>query len=85
MAYEVVWKPAALKDLRPIPKRDLQRIKTRVQSLKQNPRLPGAEKLRGPVDGYRLRVGQYRILYVVDDGRRVAIIGRVGHRKDIYR
>ncbi|MEE9219416.1 MAG: type II toxin-antitoxin system RelE/ParE family toxin [Acidobacteriota bacterium] len=47
--------------------------------------MPGAEKLRGPVDGYRLRVGQYRILYVVDDGRRVVIIGRVGHRKDIYR
>jgi mRNA interferase RelE/StbE len=63
----------------------LARIDTRMRTLADNPRPHGTEHLQGPQGGFRLRVGDYRILYDVDDAQQVVIIGRVRHRRDVYR
>jgi mRNA interferase RelE/StbE len=49
------------------------------------PRTPGCRKLRGSEDTYRVRVGDYRIIYVVEDARVLVTIVRAGHRRDVYR
>ena len=73
-----------LKDLRSIPQRDIAHILTAVETLKQQPRRHGVEKLVG-VEGYRLRVGHYRILFTIDDAARLISIYRIKHRREAYR
>lgn len=85
MAYRVELTPAALRDLRRLPKEILRRIDARILALADNPRPPGAKKLEGEDDLYRLRVGDYRILYSVDDKTSTGLVARIGHRQDIYR
>jgi mRNA interferase RelE/StbE len=63
----------------------LTRIDARIRALADHPRPHGTEHLRGPQGGFRLRVGDYRILYDVDDAQQMVIIGRVRHRRDVYR
>ena len=85
-SYKVFIKPSAAKELEAVdPKRDRQRIVTRIRSLAEDPRPPGCEKLAGEDDRYRIRVGRYRIIYSVGDGALVVVVVRVGHRKDVYR
>jgi len=82
--YRVFIKPSAVKELEAVPARDRQRIARRIQGLGANPRPPGAEKLSG-LDRYRLRQGNYRIIYAIEDDRLVVLVVRVGHRRDVYR
>jgi mRNA interferase RelE/StbE len=63
----------------------LIRIEARIQALAEDPRPRGVERVQGTPDGLRVRVGAYRILYTVDDAQQVVIIGRVRHRRDVYR
>ncbi len=67
-----------------MPARDRQRIASRIQGLGRNPRPSGAEKLSG-LDRYRLRQGNYRIIYAIEDERLVVLVVRIGHRRDVYR
>lgn len=83
-SYKLIAKPSVEKDLQRIPRTDLQRIYQRIRLLCVEPRPPGCEKLAG-VNGYRVRQGDYRILYRVDDEARVVEIFKVGHRREIYR
>ena len=82
--YELRFKPSVAKDLRDIPKADVRRILARVETLRDDPRPPGSEKLSAQ-ERYRLRQGNYRILYTVADVDVVIEIVKVGHRREIYR
>lgn len=83
-SYSVFIKPSAVKELEAVPTRDRQRIARPIQGLGANPRPPGAEKLSG-LDRYRLRQGNYRIIYAIEDERLVVLVVRIGHRRDVYR
>ncbi len=82
--YTLLAKPSVEKDLRSIPSADLAVLNDKIKSLAGQPRQQKTEKLTG-VDGYRLRVGRYRILYAIDDRARTVTIYRVQHRKQAYR
>ena len=82
--YELRFKPSVLKDLRGIPQGEVGRILARIDALRDEPRSQGAEKL-WIQDRYRVRIGNYRILYVVADIERLVEIIKIGHRRDVYR
>jgi mRNA interferase RelE/StbE len=85
VTYRLEITPAAEHDLRALPAAILARLDARIRALADNPRPRGVEPIRGRRGGLRLRVGDYRILYTVDDAQQVVIVGRVGHRRDVYR
>ena len=81
---KVLIKPSAAKELEALPQRDRKRAAAKIQSLSQDPRPAGSEKLSGQ-DRYRLRQGDYRILYAIDDLSATVVIVKIGHRRDVYR
>jgi mRNA interferase RelE/StbE len=83
-SYSLRFKKSAERELRKIPKADLQRITQRIKELAANPRPSGSEKLAGQ-DSYRIRQGDYRIVYTVDDDQRLVEIIKIGHRREVYR
>ena len=85
MAYHIEIKKSAVKELAALPKRDQHRLITAIESLADNPRPDGVGKLTGADNLYRLRVGDYRVVYQIWDRKLVVLIIRVGQRKDIYR
>jgi mRNA interferase RelE/StbE len=79
-------KPSAGKELEAVgSKPDRLRIIGQVRGLSDDPRPHGSEKLAGYDDRYRIRQGNYRVVYAVDDNARRVTIYTIGHRKDIYR
>ena len=82
--YEIVFKRSVAKDLRKIPSKDLSRILKVIEQLADNPRPAGFEKLSSQ-ERYRIRQGDYRVLYEIKESRLILIIVKVGHRRDIYR
>ena len=82
--YTLLAKPTLEKDLRSIHPDDLELLNEKIKSLAAQPRQQKTEKLKG-VDGYRLRVGRYRILYEINDRDRSVTVYRVQHRKRVYR
>ncbi len=82
--YSLQIKRSAETELRGLPKQDLRRVVQRIQRLAQDPRPPGCEKLFGE-SGYRVRQGDYRILYLVDDRKKIVEIYKIGHRREVYR
>lgn len=83
-SYKILIKRSVVKDLRQIPKKDVRRILHRIEGLADDPRPVGVEKLSGD-EKYRLRQGNYRILYAIDDDIITVTIVKVGHRRDVYR
>jgi mRNA interferase RelE/StbE len=84
--YSLLIKASAAKEIEALGiKADRQRVVQRIQQLAVDPRTLDSEKLAGYADRYRVRRGQYRIIYLIDDGRREVTIFKVGHRKDVYR
>lgn len=83
-AYELRFKASVAKDLRGIPKSDVLKILAKARSLCHNPRPPGSQKLAGD-ERYRVRQGDYRILYTVLDELVLVEAVKTGHRKDVYR
>ncbi len=77
--------PRVYKALKQLPKKELDRLVERMHRLAEQPRPPGCKKLRGQEDVYRIRVGEYRILYRIRDAERRVTILNIGHRKEIYR
>ena len=82
--YKLFFYRDAVKDLRRIPNKDTARIISRIESLNGNPRPHGCEKLSA-LERYRLRQGDWRILYEIDDNAKGVTIVKISHRKDIYR
>ena len=83
-SYRLLIKPSAGKEIEALPKQDRRRIVAKITALSQDPRPPGCEKLSGH-DRYRLRQGNYRILYEIQDSDLVVVVVKVGHRRDVYR
>ncbi len=84
MPYAVYLKMSAEKELEGLPREVHQKIIKRLLALQANPRPPGGKKLWGG-ERYRLRVGDYRILYIIDDALRKIEVSAVGHRREVYR
>ena len=85
MAWEVRFKPSALREFRDLPGNMQTRVGRRLDSLASDPRPQGVQKLEGGADFYRVRVGDYRIVYAIDDPARIVFIAKIGHRGDAYR
>ncbi|MBI4000513.1 MAG: type II toxin-antitoxin system RelE/ParE family toxin [Nitrospira defluvii] len=83
-SYSLSVKKSAERELRAIPRADLRRIMERIKGLANNPRPVGGEKLSGE-DQYRIRQGDYRVVYTVDDDERKVEIIKIGHRREVYR
>jgi len=83
--YSVELTRTAEKQLRRLAKRDRIRVVEAIEELATKARPRAARKLQGYDDVYRIRVGQYRVVYEVYDDRVVVIVLKIGHRKDIYR
>ena len=83
-AYKLFFKKSVQRDFDSIPKKDLKRILSRIESLSEDPRPKGCEKLTGQ-ERYRLRQGRYRIVYSIQDDELTVWVVKVAHRKDIYR
>lgn len=83
--YQIIYKKSVEKDLRKIDTATQKQIVERVGILASEPRPDGAAKLRGEKDLYRIRLGDYRIIYQIIDSVLVVRIIKIGHRKEIYR
>ena len=82
--YKLTIKPSASKELESIPKKDLKRIIKRIGSLADNPRPPGCEKLSN-LERYRVRQGNYRVVYGIDEKDRNISVVKIAHRREVYR
>ena len=82
--YKILIKASAAKELEEIAKKDNLRIIERIKSLSDNPRPAGVEKLTG-LNRYRIRQGDYRILYEIYDKEIMIMVVKIGHRREVYR
>ena len=82
--YTLLYDRRIEKDLRPLPKPQRHLILERIEALAREPRRPQVEKLTG-IEGYRLRVGDYRVLFTIDDHAKTVTIYRIRHRRESYR
>jgi mRNA interferase RelE/StbE len=83
--YALQFRPAALRQLRKLPKDALRRIRTATEDLRDEPRPEGVAKLAGTHDLWQIRVGDYRVVYTIADDVLVVTVVRVGHRREVYR
>jgi mRNA interferase RelE/StbE len=84
--YRLLIKPSAAKEIEALgQKKDRQRIVSRIGALASEPRPVGCEKLAGAEERYRVRQGQFRIVYAIDDASRTVEVVKVGHRREVYR
>ncbi len=83
MAYQIEVRPAALRSLKKIDRQDQERVRGAIALLGVNPRPPGAVALRGR-DGFRIRMGDYRVLYTIQARRLIVVVVALGHRRDVY-
>lgn len=81
--YSIEIRQSAVKEINKIPKNILQKILPKIHSLETEPRLIGSNKLSGK-DLYRIRGGQYRIVYQIINTKMIVYIVKIGHRKNIY-
>jgi mRNA interferase RelE/StbE len=84
-SYEIQWKSSATRDLHNIDSQQIPRIIKAVESLANNPFPPQHRKIRGSVRDYRIRIGDYRVVYQVHTKSRAVIIYHVRHRRYAYR
>jgi mRNA interferase RelE/StbE len=85
-SFKVLIKKSAAKELEGIAgKKDRRRIVDRIYALAADPRPPGVEKLSGTDQSYRVRQGDYRIVYEIEDDVLIVYVIRIRHRKDVYR
>ncbi len=85
MIYTVELRPSARRELLKLRRHDQLRLVRAMDALAANPRPRGVKKLSGPDDLYRVRVGDYRIVYQIHDDRLIVLVVRIGHRRDVYR
>ena len=83
-SYRLLIKASAAREVEALPRRERTRVVDRIRQLAADPRPPGSEKLSGE-EKYRIRQGNYRILYSIDDADASVLVVKVGHRRDVYR
>lgn len=84
MSYQVLIRSSAEKEMDALPVAFHKRIAAKIVSLGENPRPAGCKKLKG-TDGYRIRIGNYRVVYTIDDKAVLVTVVGVGHRREVYR
>jgi len=84
VAYKILLKPSAAKDLDRLPDMEVKRLLSQITKLSNDPRPIGIQKLSNE-EGYRIRSGKYRILFEINDKSQTILIYRIKHRKDVYR
>jgi mRNA interferase RelE/StbE len=84
-SYKVEFTKSARKALDRIPNTVRNQLAVKIYSLKDDPRPDGCKKLKGEKDLYRIRVGNYRVVYLIQDGKLIVVVVKVGHRRDVYR
>lgn len=83
--YKIKVAKSVEKDLQDIPKSDLKKIIQKISSLESDPKPVGVQKLSGIDEKYRIRSGNYRIIYEINEKEKIVDVAKVGHRKDVYR
>ena len=83
--YEILIEDSAEKDLLKLPQETVERILKHILPLEDNPRFPGTRKITGSRNDWRIRVGDYRVVYEILDERKIVRIFKIKHRKDVYR
>ena len=83
-SYRVALTSGAAKELHKLPNQVVERIFPRMESLASNPRPPGCKKMQGGDREYRIRAGDYRVVYTIDDKNLLVEVTRIRHRKDVY-
>jgi mRNA interferase RelE/StbE len=84
VVYKVLIRPSAQKDLDVLPETEVLKVLSKIANLEHEPRPVGVQKLHGQ-EGFRIRSGNYRILFEVNDSTKTVLIYRIKHRKDVYR
>ena len=82
--YKLEFRPSVSRDVKGVPPQDLKKILARIESLRDDPRPVGSVKLSG-LEYYRVRQGDYRIVYEIEDDMLIVIVVKIGHRRDVYR
>lgn len=82
--FDIRFKESVAKDLRQLPVKDIKRILRRIDTLIDEPRPTGCEKLSAQ-ERYRVRQGDYRIIYEINDEEQIIIVIKVGHRREVYK
>ena len=85
MKYKVQLKRSVVKTLKSLPQKEVKKIAKKIDSLERNPVPKDSKKLKSEKDLYRVRVGDYRILYFFQNSNLTVLVIRIGHRKDIYK
>lgn len=83
-SYSVEVTPSARKELEELPDNVLARVLQKMDSLRSAPRPTGCKKLKGYKDQWRIRVGDWRMVYVIDDAAKLISITRIAHRREVY-
>ena len=83
LEYTVLILPSAQKQLNKLPNAIATRIEDKMMELQQDPRPPGCKKLKGR-DAYRIRIGDYRVMYEINDGKLIVTVITIGHRREVY-
>jgi len=85
MIYTVKFRPAVEKNLKKLPKKELRRIKRKIDALAENLPNSATTKMKGNNNFHKIRAGDYRIIYEIHDDTLVILVAKIGHRKDIYK
>jgi mRNA interferase RelE/StbE len=83
--YKITFKNSAYKELERLPKSTVRKIVIAINDLEVDPKPVGVKKLKDSKDLYRIRVGDYRVIYSINEEIKIVNILRIGHRKDIYK
>ncbi len=85
MAYTIQFKPLALRQFEKLPRDVQKRLTAKIEALRDDPFPTGCKKMEGVPDAWRIRAGDYRVVYQVHRGVLMILVLTVGHRKDVYR
>ena len=83
--YEVYLERAAERDLRHLSSEEFHRVIPRIRALSENPRPSGCRKITGSKNDWRIRIGDYRVIYEIDENAKIVRVMRVRHRREVYR
>lgn len=83
--YQISYSPSAVKYLRKLERSTQRRLLTAIEELAKDPTPPGSIRLKGGQGERRIRVGDYRVIYEVDNGELIILVLKLGHRRDVYR
>jgi mRNA interferase RelE/StbE len=83
--YQIVFTPVARRQLASLDPPTRRRVAHRIEALGVDPRPPGAEMLKGGQGELRIRIGDWRVIYVVRDEELLVLVIKIGHRRDVYR